>query len=65
MKAAEGFFCKIKRKSTKYRQPNSKVPVHGGLYHTELALEPPVWGTWLTGGKGLQKTTEKERGETN
>lgn len=65
MKAPEGFLCKIKRRSTKYRQPNSKMSVCGGLYHTELALEPPMWGTRSTGEKGLQKTTEKERRETN
>lgn len=30
----------------------------------ELVLDFPVKGTWLKGKKGLQKTTEKERGET-
>lgn len=35
----------------KYRQPNSKIK--------KLVL---VKGTWLKGKQGLQKTTEKERG---
>lgn len=38
----------------KYRQPNSKIK--------ELLLGCPVKGTWLKGKQGLQKTTEKERG---